>query len=113
MSLSGENKPRPECIERRIKRRLAWHRAIVCMLKKDPALWDVPIQNMDRWAKQNGYVGHQVWREILSTMSREKIMRLLVSRSQRADQLRGSSPFVGIISKKTVERIREKYRKML
>ena len=107
-----ENKPRPDCIERRIKRRLAWHRAIVGMLKKDPALWAVPIQNMDRWDKQSGdRPGSLVWREILRTMPREEIMKLLVSRSQRADQLRGSSPFVGILSKKTVERIREKYRR--
>jgi hypothetical protein len=85
------------------------------MLKKTPALWDVPIQNMNRWDLQTGVdrPGSLVWREILRTMSREEVMKLLVSRSQRADQLRGSSPFVGILGKKTVERIREKYRKML
>lgn len=115
MSRMGENKPRPDCIENRIKRRLATHRAIVCMLRKDPALWDVPIHNLDRWAKQNGFdsPGYQVWRGILRTMSHEEIMKLLVSRSQRADQLRGITPFVGILSAKTRGTIWEKYRKML
>jgi hypothetical protein len=81
------------------------------MLRKDPTLWEVPIQNMDRWL-QNGTesLGYQKWREILRKMSRKEIMKLLVSRSQRVDQIRSFTPFVGILDQELRNRIFERYK---
>lgn len=98
--------------ERSDKRSLAMHRAIVKRLHENPELWDVPLQNIERWAAQ-GYmpVSHRVWFEILTSWPREKIIKLLLSRSQRATQLRSCSPFTGIISQDKRNQIFEKFSK--
>lgn len=103
------NRPKPRMIEIREKRSLALHRAIVTKLSKNPELWKVPFANIDRWNRQAGYPTRALWIEILNTMSKEDILKLLVSRSERAISLRKSSPFVGIIDQETRERIFRKY----
>jgi len=100
--------------ERSDKRSLALHRAIVKRLRKNPELWDKPLQNIERWTEPDGCMStaYAVWKDILLTWKREDIIKLLLSRSQRATQLRSSSPFVGIISQDEQNRIFEKYNKI-
>lgn len=99
--------------ERSDKRSLALHRAIVRRLCKCPDLWEKPLKNIERWAEQNGgmQMSMKIWKDILETTPREDIIKLLLSRSQRATQLRSSSPFTGIISQEERNRIFERYRK--
>ena len=100
--------------ERSDSRSLALHRATVKRLKENPELWDVPLRNIDQWTQPDGSLpmAYVVWKEILQTWTHEAIVKLLLSRSQRATQLRSSSPFVGIISQEERNRIFEKYNKI-
>lgn len=100
--------------ERSDRRSLALHRAIVRKLDKCPHLWDKPLQSIERWTDKDGSLpmAYVVWKEILQTWTHEAIIKLLLSRSQRATQLRSSSPFVGIIDQDTRNMIFERYRKI-
>ncbi len=101
----------PPIISIREKRRLALYRAIVKRLREQPELWAIPMENLDRWDKLNGPRNNtSLWREILTTMSREDIIKMLLSRSERGDMWRKSSPFVGIITQEERNRIFERYR---
>jgi hypothetical protein len=99
--------------QRSDQRSLALHRAIVKCLTENPSLWSVPLANIERWAASRGSMAapYVVWKEILEGMSHEEIVKLLLSRSQRAIQLRSSSPFTGIISQEERYRIFQRFRK--
>lgn len=99
--------------QRSDRRSLALHRAIVRCLTENPTLWSVPLANIERWAANQGHMAapYFIWKEILTSMSHEEIVKLLLSRSQRATQLRSSSPFTGIISQGERDRIFQKYQK--
>lgn len=100
--------------ERSDKRSLALHRAVVKRLGEKPELWAIPLQNIERWTDKDGGIPmpFKIWKDILETTPREKILTLLLSRSQRATQLRSSSPFTGIISKKQRNLIFDTYNKI-
>lgn len=89
------------------KRSLALHRVVVKRLQENPELWAVPLQNIERWTESDGSLDrpYQVWKHILTIMPREKIVSLLLSKSQRSTHLRSSTPFVGILDKSTREKI--------
>ena len=97
--------------ERSDLRSLDLHREIVKRLKEDPSLWDKPLSNIERWTNDKGELPlcYFVWKTILTTWPKEKILKLLVSRSQRATHLRSSSPFTGIIDQETRNRIFKKW----
>ena len=97
--------------ERSEKRSLALHRAVVRKLCKHPDLWEKPLKNIKQWTENDGSlpVPFMVWKEILETWTHEAIIKLLVSRSQRATHLRSSSPFTGIISQEERKRIFARY----
>ncbi len=99
--------------ERSDKRSLALHRAVVRKLCNCPDLWDKPLENIERWAEQSGSfsVASMIWKNILETWTHEAIIKLLLSRSQRATFLRSSSPFTGIIDQESRNKIFERYRK--
>lgn len=98
--------------ERSDKRSLALHRVVVRRLRENPELWAIPLQNIKRWADTNGSmsVPQRVWKHILEATPHDDIIKLLLSRSQRAIHLRSSSPFLGIISPEERNRIFERYR---
>lgn len=98
--------------ERSDKRSLELHREVVKRLQKDPTLWGIPLSNIERWTGDKGELPsyYHAWKTILTTWPKEKILKLLVSRSQRATHLRSSSPFTGILDQETRNRIFEKWR---
>jgi hypothetical protein len=98
--------------ERSDKRSLELHREVVKLLRLNPSLWDVPLRNIDRWTDKDGSlpVPYKIWKEILTSMSHETIIKLVLSKSQRSTQLRSSSPFTGIIDKETRNKIFQKYK---
>lgn len=111
MSRLGKNKPRPYRIEIREKRSLALYLAIVWRLKVNPEFWDKPLQTLDRWDRQSGPSPRTIfWREILTTKTREEIVKMLLSRSECGVTWRKSSPFTGIISQEERNKIYEKWR---
>lgn len=89
------------------------HAAIASRLRTHPDLWDIPMQNLQRWKK----VMHGLpaalgeWEALLQKSSRKKILELLESDSEEAYRLRSSSPFTGILTESERQRIFEMCRK--
>jgi hypothetical protein len=77
----------------------ALHAAIASRIRRDPALLAIPLANLDRWEQEGGPArAFQEWRQILLSEPLELVLSLLEEDSERADRLRQSSPFTGILS---------------
>lgn len=94
------------------KRSIELHKSIIKRLKQHPSLWSIPLSNIERWSERRKSipVPYQVWKEILTTSSKEEIVKVLLSHSQRSTLLRSSSPFTGIIDYETRNKIFLKYK---
>lgn len=69
------------------------------ILRDRPELVAKGLENLDRWERARG--PHSVfseWRAILAGASMDELLSLLVENSERANRLRQSSPFTGILS---------------
>lgn len=93
------------------RRSLSIHREVVKQLRKDPSLWDIPLRNIERWSQSSGYnsTPYMVWKDILTSKQHDEIITIMLSKSQRSTHLRSSSPFTGIISQETREKIFKRY----
>jgi hypothetical protein len=77
----------------------ALHAAVANQIRRDPALLAIPLANLDRWEHEQGPTpAFQEWRQILLSEPLEHVLSLLEEDSERADRLRQSSPFTGILS---------------
>lgn len=63
------------------------------------------LANLDRWEKQ-GTWGLPEWRTLLVSGTDEQLIAVMTGRDDRSVQLRQSMPYVGILSKETVRRLR-------
>lgn len=82
------------------ERSIALHKEVAEKLRSNPALWDIPKKNIERWAKTTGGLtpAFVEWERILRQNTREQILSLLESDSEESIRLRSSSPFTGILS---------------
>ena len=82
------------------ERSKALHRKIAAKLQQFPELWEMPEQNIRRWAEQMGGVlpATDEWYQILRQRTHSEILALLISDSEEAQRLRSSSPFTGILT---------------
>lgn len=82
------------------ERSIALHKEIADKLRSNPALWDIPRKNLERWKQlQDGFSRPlEEWERILHQENREQILALLESDSEEAIRLRSSSPFTGILN---------------
>jgi hypothetical protein len=73
--------------------------AVAEKLRANPGLISRALENLDRWERQRGPEPAYVeWRQILRNSSSGEVISLLLDDSERADRLRQSSPFAGILS---------------
>lgn len=74
------------------------HRAIADKLRKNPALLEIPRENLDRWSLTNGRSQPywDAWREILNRPL-EEILALLVEDSEKMTAMRQATPFAGVL----------------
>ncbi len=81
------------------ERSLALHRLVAENVKADPALLDKARGNLRRWQESNDSPSRALseWDQILSG-SVNQVTEFLVERSDKATQLRQSSPFAGILT---------------
>lgn len=80
------------------ERKLAMHAKIAEKLRQNPELLHVAWDNLARWESARGpQPTFPEWREILS-QPLPLVLELLIEESERADRLRQSSPFAGILS---------------
>jgi hypothetical protein len=87
-------------------RSLAIHQIVAERLREDPGLLDEPRARLAQWRTARDM--HQryidAWEELLSGPL-EKLLALLVERSEWATAMRHTSPFAGIVDFKTRDRI--------
>lgn len=75
------------------------HLAIAAKIDADPALLEVPRQNIERWTKLAGYM-QPAYAEWLGILERPwpEVRWLLVADDENSKRLRQSTPFVGVLS---------------
>ena len=96
------------------RRSLALDVAVQREFLKDPArVRQIAVENLERWAKQ-GFesLPNEDWMVILETLSDEELSALLIDESEKATELRQSSPFVGIITEEGRLEIFRKYERV-
>jgi hypothetical protein len=91
-------------------RSLALHELVARKIEASPALLDKARANLRRWrqASDSPSLAFVEWERILSSPL-EKVLTLLVERSERATRLRQSSPFCGILTEAERRAIYESY----
>lgn len=90
------------------ERSLRMARVIAGMIKSDPSLIRRALQHTNRLLHEGqGTATHDIseWRTLLQTYSPERVRDILVSRSSRAERLRRSSPFFGILTPEERDRV--------
>jgi hypothetical protein len=93
-------------------RSLAMHVVIAQKIERDPKLLDVARNNLKRWrARWDGEAPawHQQWSAVLARPWTE-IAAFMTEFSERAVQLRQSSPFAGVLSPAERKKIYEAFR---
>ncbi len=71
-------------------------------LRKNPELWEIPMNNIGRWKKamRNPAASMLEWEKIFRKYGKQKILRILEGDSEESIRLRSSSPFTGILSER-------------
>ena len=82
------------------ERSKALHLLIAKKLRKNPELWDIPMNNICRWkkARRNPAASMLEWEKILKNYGKQRILKILEGDSEESIRLRSSSPFTGILS---------------
>lgn len=82
------------------ERSIALHKEIAEKLKSNPALWDIPRKNLERWKQRNDGLSRALeeWEHIFHQNTKEQILALLESDSEESIWLRSSSPFTRILN---------------
>ncbi len=76
------------------------HREIARKLRRNPALWNIPKNNISRWKKRRKRLTPALmeWEHILDKLAKNRILSILEGESEDSIRLRSSSPFTGILS---------------
>lgn len=81
------------------ERSRALHARIAEKLREKPALLSVARDNLERWERLRGAdAALDEWSTLLDTTAFPDLLRLLTEESEKADRLRQSSPFAGILT---------------
>ena len=94
------------------ERSRALHAAIAKKIRQEPALLAIACTNLKRWKKtcsDNVRPLLVEWETLIEDWPLEKLLNFLAERSERANQLRQSSPFAGILSPLERNRIFAEY----
>ena len=87
----------------------ALHDAVASKLECDPALIDVARNNLTRWLGVTPAPAWLEWRQLLETTPLAELTTLLRSRDERANRLRQSSPFAGLLTPQERRAIFDRY----
>lgn len=81
------------------RRSLAMHRLIADKIRREPRLFDKPVQNVERWARMSKHEPYYLteWRAILAT-GMEGALNFATEDSERGARLRQSTPFAGVLT---------------
>lgn len=76
-------------------------RLIAAKIRKSPLLVEIAKSNLVRWKAQNGgeqAPAHQEWDLVLRFLTPTELADFIESETPKANRLRQSSPFTGILS---------------
>ncbi len=76
-------------------------KAIAARIRADPSVIKIARQNLERWRRnENGQLAsaHQEWERILHFLQPGEVADFISSQTPKADRLRQSSPFPGVLS---------------
>lgn len=90
------------------QRSLALHLAVAERIGRDSTIIDRALRNLARWETSAPGPWIPEWR-ILLQGPRNELLEFMVERSERADRLRQSSPFAGVLSPLERRRIYESH----
>lgn len=98
--------------ERSDERSKKLHGEIARKLRRNPALWEIPKNNITRWKKRKKSLTPALieWERILENLAKKQILSILEGSSEDSTHLRSSSPFTGILSEDERKAIFELYR---
>ena len=90
----------PNCHAEIDRHNLEHDRANAAALRRHPELVEVARENLKRWMANDGDYVHPAlaeWKDILFFLTTEQLADFLESETPKANRLRQSSPFVGIL----------------
>jgi hypothetical protein len=87
----------------------ALHDAVATKLERDPALIDVARKNLTRWLCVTPAPAWLECQQLLETTPLTELTTLLRSRDERANRLRQSSPFAGLLTPQERRAIFDRY----
>lgn len=90
------------------QRSVALHGAVADAIRRNPAAINRALSNLARWEQtlEGSWIAE--WRALLLG-PRDALLSFLTERSERADRLRQSSPFTGVLSATERKRIYESH----
>jgi hypothetical protein len=94
------------------ERSCALHDAIAHKIRREPALLDVARMNLERWQRTCSEDVKPVfadWEAMIRDWPLETLLNFLTEKSERADRMRQSSPFSGILTAAERNRIFAEY----
>jgi hypothetical protein len=85
--------------ERLDRRSLAMHRLIADKIRAEPELFEIASQNIERWMRTSGRHDHLLltWSRLLR-LGMTAALAVATEDSERATELRQSTPFAGVLS---------------
>src|SRR5437016_5926481 len=89
---------------------LAIDQAIAAKIRNNPSIIDIAKDNLERWRQRQGgqlSPSHQEWERILRFLNPVELADFICSQTPKADRLRQSSPFPGVLSQEEVASLRE------
>ena len=83
------------------ERSRALHQVVAERIRRDPKLMATAHETLARWMRKAGgdvLPALKDWRVMIESTPTERLLQFLVEESERADQLRQSSPFTGVLT---------------
>ena len=89
-------------------------RSLALHSRAQPSLIRIARDNLDRWRRQcddgdSAAAAIREWEVLLDSLSLEDLCEYLVRQDERADRLRQSSPFAGVLTPGEVWEIKQRF----
>ena len=107
MSVGGSNSDHAWHDQRSLK----FHRIIAARLNDEPGRLEAASALLRRWMRIRKPIhADYEWLKILSDDSVQEIVSLITSESEKAKELRQSSPMMGVLTRQEIDSFRDSYR---
>ena len=75
-------------------------RRLAALIRRDPGVIALAKRNLESWEKRWGELAPpwQEWRQLLVMLTPDQVAEFLESRTPKANRLRQSTPFIGVLA---------------